>query len=146
MVDVNKGNELACLSTPSFVELLILLLDDLILHYYLVVLSFYLIDFSLKSNYFSFILSFLRTRCKGGVILCAVDSFAPHVGEGCLVKRECMNGGNQLDKAEDSGNKCCSHRRRQMLMHKISEDFGTTESVKFVTFVRLLWSLVWINM
>jgi len=24
-----------------------------------------------------------------------------------------------------------SHRRRQMLMHKISEDFGTTESVRF---------------
>ncbi|KAM1077946.1 hypothetical protein ACFX19_025669 [Malus domestica] len=35
---------------------------------------------------------------------------------------------------------------RQMLMHKISEDFGTTESVKFVTFARLLQSLVWINM
>ncbi|KAM1196872.1 hypothetical protein ACFX2G_008623 [Malus domestica] len=30
-------------------------------------------------------------------------------------------------------------------MHKISEDFGTTESVKFVTFARLLRSLVWIN-
>ncbi|RXI07801.1 hypothetical protein DVH24_009832 [Malus domestica] len=28
-----------------------------------------------------------------------------------------------------------------MLMHKISEDFGTTESVKFVTFARLLRSL-----
>ena len=24
-----------------------------------------------------------------------------------------------------------SHRRRQMLMHKISEDFGATESVRF---------------
>ncbi|KAM2441876.1 hypothetical protein PS1_023037 [Malus domestica] len=32
-----------------------------------------------------------------------------------------------------------------MLMHKISDDFGTTESVKFVTFARLLRSLVWIN-
>ena len=31
-------------------------------------------------------------------------------------------------------------------MHKISEDFGTTESVKFVTFARLLRSLVWISM
>ncbi|KAM1356294.1 hypothetical protein ACFX13_031169 [Malus domestica] len=30
-------------------------------------------------------------------------------------------------------------------MHKISEDFGTTESVKFITFARLLRSLVWIN-
>ncbi|KAM2960545.1 hypothetical protein FF1_030228 [Malus domestica] len=29
-----------------------------------------------------------------------------------------------------------------LLMHKISEDFGTTESVKFVTFARLLRSLV----
>ena len=44
MVDVYRGNELAYLSTPSFVErlkeLLILLLKDLILHCYLVVLSF----------------------------------------------------------------------------------------------------------
>ena len=44
MVDVHRGNELACLSTPSFVErlkeLLILLLEVLILHCYLVVLSF----------------------------------------------------------------------------------------------------------
>ena len=44
MVDVHRGNELTCLSTPSFVErlkeLLILLLEDLILHCYLVVLSF----------------------------------------------------------------------------------------------------------
>ena len=57
-----------------------------------------------------------------------------------------MNGGNQLGKAEESGNKCHSHRRRQMLTHKISEDFGTTESVKFVTFARLLRSLMWISM
>ncbi|TQD87002.1 hypothetical protein C1H46_027450 [Malus baccata] len=35
-----------------------------------------------------------------------------NVGEGCLVKRECTNGGNQLSKAEKSGNKCHSHRRR----------------------------------
>ena len=44
MVDVHKGNELPCLSTHSFMErlkeLLIMLLKDLILHYYLVVLSF----------------------------------------------------------------------------------------------------------
>ncbi|KAM1631518.1 hypothetical protein ACFX13_019684 [Malus domestica] len=44
MVDVHKGNKLACLSTPSFMErlkeLLILLLEDLTLHCYLVVLSF----------------------------------------------------------------------------------------------------------
>ncbi|TQD98854.1 hypothetical protein C1H46_015497 [Malus baccata] len=33
-----------------------------------------------------------------------------------------------------------------LLMHKISENFDTTESVKFVTFARLLWSLVWISM
>ena len=72
--------------------------------------------------------------------------FAPYVRNGCLVKRECTNGGNQLGKTEENGNKCCSHRRRQMLMHKINEDFGITESVKFVTFARLLWSLVWISM
>ena len=44
MVDVHRGNEFACLSTPSFVEhfkeLFILLLEDLILHCYLVVLRF----------------------------------------------------------------------------------------------------------
>ena len=68
----------------------------------------------------------------------AMAPFTPHVGEGCLVERKCTNGGNQLDKAGESKNKCDSHRRRQMLMHKIGEDFGTTESVKFVTFVRLL--------
>ncbi|KAM1443258.1 hypothetical protein ACFX2I_039554 [Malus domestica] len=32
-----------------------------------------------------------------------------------------------------------------MLMHKISEDFGTTKSVRFVTFAWLLRSLVKIN-
>ena len=80
-----------------------------------------------------------------GVILCVVASFAPNVGKECLVKRECTNGGNQLGKAEENGKKCRSHRRRQMLMHKISEDFGTTENVKFVTFARLLRSLVWIS-
>ena len=135
MVDFHGGNKLACLSLPSFVEcleeLLILLLEDPIPHCYLVVLSFQLIDFSLKKNSFSFLLSLLRTMCKGGVILCAVASFTPHVGEGCLVKKECTNGRKQLDKAEESGNKCRSHRWRQMLMHKISEDFGTTESVRF---------------
>ncbi|KAM2700852.1 hypothetical protein EV2_002739 [Malus domestica] len=150
MVDVHRGNKLACLSMPSFVErleeLLILLLEDLILYCYLVVLSLQLINFSLKSELLSFILSLFRTRSKKGVILCAVASFAPHVRKGCLVKRECTNGGNQLDKAEESGNKCRSYRRHQMLMHKISEDFGTTESVKFVTFARLLRSLVWISM
>ena len=44
MVDVHEGNLLACLSMPSFMErlkeLFILLLEDLILHCYLVVLSF----------------------------------------------------------------------------------------------------------
>ncbi|KAM1965920.1 hypothetical protein ACFX15_046199 [Malus domestica] len=142
-------DELVCFSISSFVEhledLLILLLEDLILHRYLVILSFQLIDFSLKSKLLLFIPSLLRTRCKRDVILRAMASFAPHVGEGCLVKRECTNGGNHLDEAEESGNKCHSHRRRQMLMHKISEDFGTTESVKFVTFARLLRSLVWIR-
>ena len=59
--------------------------------------------------------------------------------------KESTNGGNQLDKVEESGNKCRSHIRCQMLMHKINEDFGTTESVKFVTFARLLWLLVWIS-
>ncbi|KAM1554613.1 hypothetical protein ACFX1Z_007337 [Malus domestica] len=150
MVDVHKGNKLACLSTLSFVErleeLLILLLEDLILYCFLVVLSLQLIDFSLKSELLSFLISQPHTRREGGVVLCAVASFTPHVGEGCLVKRECTNGGNQLDKAEESRNKCVSHRRRQMLMHKISEDFGTAESVKFVTFARLLRSLVWIGM
>ena len=150
MVDVHRGNKFACLSTHSFVEhlkeLLILLLNDLILHWYLVVLSFQLIDFNLKSNPISFLLLLLRTRCKKGVILCVVASFAPHVGEGCLVKRECKNGENQLGKVEESGNKCRFHRQCQMLMHKISKDFGTTESVKFVTFARLLRSLMWISM
>ncbi|KAM1201612.1 hypothetical protein ACFX2J_017685 [Malus domestica] len=150
MVDVHMGNELVCLSTPSFMErlkeLLILLMDDLILHRYLVLLSLQLIDFSLKSKLLLFILSLLHTRCKMGVILRDVASLAPHVGKGYLVKRECTNGGNQLDKTKESGNKCRSHRRCQMLMHKISEDFGTTENVKFVTFARLLRSLVWISM
>ncbi|KAM1110179.1 hypothetical protein ACFXTH_009396 [Malus domestica] len=107
MIDVHMGNELACLSTPSFVErlkdLLILLLEDLILHRYLVILSLQLIDFSLKSKLLLFLLSLLRTRCKRGAILCDVASFTPHVEEGCLVKRECTNGGNQLDKAKESG-------------------------------------------
>ncbi|KAM1341941.1 hypothetical protein ACFX2F_006333 [Malus domestica] len=146
MVDVHRGNKLACLSTPSFVErleeLLILFLKDLILYCYLVVLSLQLLDFSLKNELLSFILSLIRIRCYGGVVLCVTASFAPHVGEGCLVKRECTNGGNQLDKAEESRNKCVSHRRHQMLMHKISEDFGTTEIVKFVTFAKLLRSLM----
>ncbi|KAM0987221.1 hypothetical protein EV2_018597 [Malus domestica] len=110
MVDFHGGNKLACLSLPSFVEcleeLLILLLEDLIPHCYLVVLSFQLIDFSLKKNSFSFLLSLFRTMCKGGVILCAVASFASHVGEGCLVKRKCTNDRNQLDTAEESRNKC----------------------------------------
>ncbi|KAM2415044.1 hypothetical protein ACFX1X_001470 [Malus domestica] len=150
MVDFYRGDELVCFSISSLVEhledLLILLLEDLILHRYLVILSLQLIDFSLKSKLILFLLSLLRTSCKRGVILYDVASFAPHVGKRYLVKRECTNGGNQLDKAEESGNKCRSHRRHQMLMHKISEDFGTTESVKFVTFARLLQSLVWISM
>ncbi|KAM1861625.1 hypothetical protein ACFX13_013680 [Malus domestica] len=86
MVDVHMGNELTCLSMSSFVERLkelhILLLEDLILHHYLVVLSLQLIDFSLKSKLLLFLLSLLRTRCKRGVILCTVASFAPHVGKG----------------------------------------------------------------
>ncbi|KAM2676153.1 hypothetical protein EV1_002846 [Malus domestica] len=150
MVDVYRGNKLTCLSTPSFVErleeLLILFLEDLILYCYLVVLTLQLIDFSMKNELLSFLLSLIRTRCKRGVILCVVASFAPHVGEGYLVKRECTYGGNQLDKAEESRNKCRSHRRRQMLMQKISEDFGTIENVKFVTFARLLRPLMWICM
>ncbi|KAM1094414.1 hypothetical protein ACFX10_009436 [Malus domestica] len=150
MVDFHRGDKLVCFSISSLVEhledLLILVLEDFILHRYLVVLSLQLIDFNLKSKLLLFLLSSFRTRCKRGVILCAVASFAPHVGKGCLVKKECTNGGNQLDKAEECGNKCRSHRRRQMLMHKISEDFGTTENVKFVTFARLLRSLVWISM
>ncbi|KAM2612089.1 hypothetical protein TB2_032104 [Malus domestica] len=112
MVDFHMGDELVCFSISSLVEhledLLILLLEDLILHRYLVILSLQLIDFSLKSKLLLFILSLLRTRCKRGIILCVVASFAPHVGKGCLVKRECTNGGNQLNKAEESGNKCGS--------------------------------------
>ncbi|KAM2377758.1 hypothetical protein ACFX1X_044317 [Malus domestica] len=81
MVDVYKGNKLACLSTPSFVErleeLLILFLNDLILYCYLVVLSLQLIDFSLKSELLSFILSQPHTRRDEGVVLCAVASFTP---------------------------------------------------------------------
>ncbi|KAM0988291.1 hypothetical protein ACFX1X_012504 [Malus domestica] len=150
MVDFHRGDELVCFSISSLVEhledLLILLLEDLILHCYLVVLSLQLIDFSLKSKLILFILSLFGTRCKRGVILCDVAFFAPHVGKECLVKRKCTNGGNQLNKAKESGNKCRSHRRRQILMHKISEDFGTIESVKFVTFAKLLLSLVWISM
>ncbi|KAM1567073.1 hypothetical protein ACFX1Z_045672 [Malus domestica] len=150
MVDFHRGDELVCFSISSLVEhledLVILLLKDLILHRYLVVLSLQLIDFSLKNKLLLFLLSLLRTRCEGGVVLYVVASFAPHDGEGCLVKRECTNGGDQLDEAKESRNKCRSHRRRQMLMHKISGDFGTTESVKFVTFARLLRSLVWISM
>ncbi|KAM2867609.1 hypothetical protein COP2_023509 [Malus domestica] len=149
MVDFHMGDELVCFSISSLIkhlkDLLILILEDLILHHYLVVLSLQLIDFSLKRKLLLFILSLLRTRCKKGVILCVMASFAPHVGKGCLVKRECTNGGNQLNKAEESWNKCHSHRRRQMLMHKISGDFGITESVKFVTLARLIRSLVWIS-
>ncbi|KAM2449316.1 hypothetical protein PS1_019425 [Malus domestica] len=150
MVDFHRGDKLMRFSISSLVEhlkdLLILLLEDLILYRYLVVPSLQLIDFSLKSKLLLFLFSLLRTRFKKGVILCAMASFAPHVGKGCLVKRKCTNGGNQLNKAEESRNKCRFYRRRQMLMHKINEDFGTTESVKFVTFARLLRSLVWINM
>ncbi|KAM1512636.1 hypothetical protein ACFX1Z_024174 [Malus domestica] len=149
IVDLSRGDELVCLSMPSLVKHLekffILLLEDLVPHHYLVVLSFQLIDFILKSNSISFLLSLLHTRSNGGVILCAMASFAPHVGERCLAKRKCTSGGNQLNKAEESGSKCLSHRRRQMLMHKISEDFGTTESVRFVTFAWLLRSLVKIS-
>ncbi|KAM1077945.1 hypothetical protein ACFX19_025669 [Malus domestica] len=115
MVNFHRGDELVCFSISSLVEhledLLTLLLEDLILHRYLVVLSLQLINFSLKSKLFLFFLSLLRTMCKRSVILCVVTSFTPHVGKGCLVKRECTNGGNQLNKAEESGNKCRSHRR-----------------------------------
>ncbi|KAM2927582.1 hypothetical protein COP2_034914 [Malus domestica] len=114
MVDFHRGDECVCFSISSLVEhledLVILLLEDLILHRYVVVLSLQLIDFSLKSKLLLFLLSLLSTRCEGSVVLCVVASFAPHVGEGCLVKRECTNGGNQLDKAEESGNTCRSHR------------------------------------
>ncbi|KAM2313703.1 hypothetical protein ACFX1S_026830 [Malus domestica] len=69
MVDVYKGNKLACLSTPSFVErleeLLILFLKDLILYCYLVVLSLQFLDFSLKNELLWFLISLLRTRCDG---------------------------------------------------------------------------------
>ncbi|KAM2157073.1 hypothetical protein ACFX1R_042691 [Malus domestica] len=149
IVDLNRGDELVCLSMPSLVKHLkkffILFLEDLILHRYLVVLNLLLIDFSLKSNFISLLLSLLHTRSNGGVIMCAMASFVPHVGERCLAKRECMSGGNQLDKAERVGISVVSHRRRQMLMHKISEDFGTTECVRFVTFAWLLRSLVKIS-
>ncbi|KAM2045513.1 hypothetical protein ACFX1T_009694 [Malus domestica] len=90
IVDFNRGDELVCLSMPSLMEHLeeffILLLEDLILHYYLVVLSFQLIDFSLKSKLLSFFPLLPHNMHKGSVILCVVASFAPHVGEGCLVK------------------------------------------------------------
>ncbi|KAM1512598.1 hypothetical protein ACFX1Z_024136 [Malus domestica] len=110
---VHRHDEFVCLSMSGLVEhseeLLILLLEDFILHRYLVVLSLQLIDFSLKSK----LLSLPPTKCDWGVVLYVVASFAPHVGEGCLVKRECTNGGNWLDKAGESRNKCVSHRRRQ---------------------------------
>ncbi|KAM2919611.1 hypothetical protein COP2_041554 [Malus domestica] len=112
MVDFYKGDELVCFSISNLVEhledLLILLLEDLSLHRYLVVLSLQFIDFSLKSKLLLFLLSLLSTRCRRGVILCGVASFAPHVGKACLVKKECTNGGNHLNKAEKSGNKCRS--------------------------------------
>ncbi|KAM1426075.1 hypothetical protein ACFXTO_018816 [Malus domestica] len=86
VVDVHMGNNLACLSKPSFVEclekVLILFLEDLIRYCYLVVLSLQLLDFSLKNEP----LSLLRTKCDRGVVLCAVASFVPYVEEGCLVK------------------------------------------------------------
>ncbi|KAM2974038.1 hypothetical protein FF1_000380 [Malus domestica] len=107
MVDFHRGDELVCFSISSLVEhledLLILLLEDLILHRYLVVLSLQLIDFSLKSKLLLFLLSLLRTRCKMGVILGVVASFAPHVGKGCLVKKECTNGGTNLTKLKKVG-------------------------------------------
>ncbi|KAM2816093.1 hypothetical protein COP1_040367 [Malus domestica] len=73
MVDFYEGDELVCLSMPSLMEylkdLLILLLEDLILHRYLVILSLQLFDFSLKSKLLSFFLSLLRTR-HGKVSFC----------------------------------------------------------------------------
>ena len=91
IVDLSRGDELVCLSMPSLVKHLekffILFLKDLILHRYLVVMSFQLIDFSLKSKLILFLPLLLRTRYKKGVILCDVAFFAPHVGKGCLVKR-----------------------------------------------------------
>ncbi|KAM1789731.1 hypothetical protein ACFX12_033862 [Malus domestica] len=84
MVDFHMGDELVCFSISSLMEhledLLILLLEDLILHRYLIVLNLQLIDFSLRSKLLLFLLSLLCTRCKRGVILCVVASFAPHVG------------------------------------------------------------------
>ncbi|KAM1826854.1 hypothetical protein ACFX13_026161 [Malus domestica] len=69
MVDFHKGDELVCLSISSLVEhlkdLLILLLEDLILHRYLVVLSPQLIDFSLKSKLLLFLLSLLTPSARG---------------------------------------------------------------------------------
>ncbi|KAM2330955.1 hypothetical protein PS2_021121 [Malus domestica] len=104
MVNFYMGNELLCFSISSLVEhfeyLLILLLEYLILHRYLVVLSLQLIDFSLKSKLILFLLSLLRTRCKRGVILCVVASFAPMLERDAWSK-ECTNSGNQLNKAEE---------------------------------------------
>ncbi|KAM1258485.1 hypothetical protein ACFX2J_037921 [Malus domestica] len=75
MVDVHRGNKLSCLSTPSFLErveeLLILFLEDLILYCYLVVLSLQLLDFSLKNELLSFILSQPHTR-REGVSFCVI--------------------------------------------------------------------------
>ena len=73
MVDFHRGDELVCFSISSLVkhleDLFILLLEDLIFHHYLVVLSLQLIDFSLKRKLLLFLLSLLHTRCKRGVIL-----------------------------------------------------------------------------
>jgi len=69
MVDFYWGSVLMCLNMPSLMErleeFLILLLECFILYCCLVVLSFQLINFSLKSKSFSFLLLLLRTRHKG---------------------------------------------------------------------------------
>ncbi|KAM1681658.1 hypothetical protein ACFX2K_039176 [Malus domestica] len=135
MVDFHGGNKLACLSLPSFVkcleELLILLLEDLIPHCYLVVLSFQLIDFSLKKNSFSFLLSLFRTMCKGVSFCVLWLPSLPMLERDARSKESVRMIETSLTQLKRVGISVASHRRRQMLMHKISEDFGTTESVRF---------------
>ena len=69
MVNIHMGNGLVRLSLPILVEhleeFLLLFLEDLILHCYLIVLSFKLFDLSLKSKLLSCFLSLFHTRHKG---------------------------------------------------------------------------------
>ena len=69
MVTIHRGDEIVRLSLPSLVEhlkeLLILLLEDLILHCYLVVLSLNLLNLSPKSKLLSFLPSLSHTRHEG---------------------------------------------------------------------------------